>query len=225
MNLQVVSTSKSQSSSKRNRDSQSPKNANKRQKTEEGLEGIKLLRCKKWFKESIYNSKFQTMDYNLAIRIGWECISCKACCTWGKADQESKLILCNGWDRAYHIHCLDPPLKEVPSKAWNCSMWSDKNFRDTMCQGCAKILSTGEKTQMFEGKNSCLACHDLYQNDKFCKLCMRTYDENNTIDDFVWCDTCESWVHAACDGITKLRLQEMEISKIDYMCPPCRDNK
>ncbi|OEU08458.1 hypothetical protein FRACYDRAFT_165548, partial [Fragilariopsis cylindrus CCMP1102] len=31
-----------------------------------------------------------------------------------------KLIVCDGCEKSYHNHCLDPPLDEVPQGDWFC---------------------------------------------------------------------------------------------------------
>lgn len=30
------------------------------------------------------------------------------------------MLLCDGCDRGYHMHCLNPPLKNVPKADWYC---------------------------------------------------------------------------------------------------------
>lgn len=100
INAQAVpSSNKSQSDSgKRFRDSVSPDKSAKRQKTTEKDEEekeVKILRCNKCKKENIYNPKDHAFQYNLVMRIGWQCIFCKSCHFCGKADQEPKLIICD----------------------------------------------------------------------------------------------------------------------------------
>jgi hypothetical protein len=82
--------------------------------------------------------------------------------------------------------------------------------------GCGEIFNNKNNIQKFEGNLSCEKCNGLYKSGTFCKLCMRTYDEGNTTEDFVGCDSCECWVHASCDGITKKKLTELENSKQGY---------
>jgi hypothetical protein len=42
---------------------------------------------------------------------------CEAC---GRGDDESRLLLCDSCDDAYHTYCLLPPLPEVPKGEWRC---------------------------------------------------------------------------------------------------------
>ena len=42
---------------------------------------------------------------------------CEAC---GRGDDESRLLLCDSCDDAYHTYCLLPPLAEVPKGEWRC---------------------------------------------------------------------------------------------------------
>ena len=47
-----------------------------------------------------------------------EDVMCLVC----KLDQdEDKTLLCDGCDGAYHLYCLDPPLKKLPAGDWYCS--------------------------------------------------------------------------------------------------------
>lgn len=72
-----------------------------------------------WSKiSSLMHSKkpFQLEEYYVNNRYD---LTCQLC---GGTDDDSKLLLCDGCDRAYHIYCLDPPLKAVPQKAsWYCT--------------------------------------------------------------------------------------------------------
>jgi hypothetical protein len=44
-------------------------------------------------------------------------ICCHAC---ANSDPEDKLLLCDGCDAAYHMHCLAPALAAVPETDWFC---------------------------------------------------------------------------------------------------------
>lgn len=46
-----------------------------------------------------------------------ESYTCKEC---GRGDMESELLICEGCDACYHIFCLDPPLRSIPTGDWKC---------------------------------------------------------------------------------------------------------
>ena len=46
-----------------------------------------------------------------------ESYTCKEC---GRGDMESELLICEGCDACYHIFCLDPPLRCIPTGDWKC---------------------------------------------------------------------------------------------------------
>ena len=75
----------------------------------------------------------------------------------------------------------------------------------------------------------CEDCKALHDEGSICILCNRaTYEEdqqsaaaaNDDDNNFVCCDNCESWVHAACDGIDEAEFARIENQS--YICPICR---
>jgi hypothetical protein len=44
-------------------------------------------------------------------------IACEAC---DKESGDDSMLLCDGCDRGYHLHCLRPALEEVPDGEWHC---------------------------------------------------------------------------------------------------------
>lgn len=44
-------------------------------------------------------------------------LQCQLC---GNAENDEKMLLCDGCDRGYHMFCLNPPLNEIPEGEWNC---------------------------------------------------------------------------------------------------------
>lgn len=46
-----------------------------------------------------------------------ESYTCREC---GRGDMESELLICEGCDACYHIFCLDPPLRSIPTGDWKC---------------------------------------------------------------------------------------------------------
>lgn len=51
---------------------------------------------------------------------GWRCLDCTLCEGCGRAGDETRLLLCDECDIAYHIYCLEPPLADVPKGQWRC---------------------------------------------------------------------------------------------------------
>lgn len=37
-------------------------------------------------------------------------------------DDKGALLVCERCDKAYHIHCLTPPLDHTPSTGWSCKV-------------------------------------------------------------------------------------------------------
>ncbi|GFQ67552.1 PHD and RING finger domain-containing protein 1 [Trichonephila clavata] len=49
-------------------------------------------------------------------------VFCEIC---NDSKQNDTVILCDSCDLAYHMVCLDPPLKSVPSGHWYCALCKD----------------------------------------------------------------------------------------------------
>jgi hypothetical protein len=50
---------------------------------------------------------------------------CQVCRT-NKDEETANMLLCDGCDAAYHIHCLDPPLEKVPEEEWFCEFCASR---------------------------------------------------------------------------------------------------
>jgi len=56
----------------------------------------------------------------------WYCSKCallnsKACTICENSDDDHKMLLCDGCDEGFHLHCLEPPLDKVPKLPhWFC---------------------------------------------------------------------------------------------------------
>jgi hypothetical protein len=56
---------------------------------------------------------------------------------------------------------------------------------------------------------------------QYCPVCNTTYEEDDARP-FVCCDSCEMWVHAACDAsLTPAALATLADSTEKYICPLC----
>jgi len=58
----------------------------------------------------------------------WSCKKCvvlnsKACSVCLSTEDDEKMLLCDGCDEGFHLHCLDPPLVKVPKdEHWFCKI-------------------------------------------------------------------------------------------------------
>ncbi|KAH9461122.1 hypothetical protein MJO29_009494 [Puccinia striiformis f. sp. tritici] len=51
----------------------------------------------------------------------WLCLECRRCCECDKkGDDDQNMLLCAICDRGWHVGCLNPPLKTVPSGDFTC---------------------------------------------------------------------------------------------------------
>ncbi|XP_055387754.1 uncharacterized protein LOC129616242 [Condylostylus longicornis] len=53
--------------------------------------------------------------------------------------------------------------------------------------------------------------------------CICRQPHNNRF--MICCDSCEDWFHGTCVGVTKNMGKEMELKKIEWTCPNCKDGK
>eukprot|EP01043_Picozoa_sp_COSAG02_P023746 COSAG02_NODE_1276_length_13504_cov_15.182618_8_plen_2319_part_00 len=63
----------------------------------------------------------------------WSAEICLTCQAGGDKESEN-MLLCDGCDGAYHIYCLDPPLKSIPSGNWYCKFCTGR--RKTTFKAC-----------------------------------------------------------------------------------------
>lgn len=73
----------------------------------------------------------------------------------------------------------------------------------------------------------CLKCHENFEHDRFCPVCLKTFsdqDENEEEDnDMVACDSCDRWIHTSCDEtLTPEKYEALcEDEEAKYTCPLC----
>ena len=102
-------------------------------------------------------------------------IVCKSC---GGSDEEQNLLLCDGCDVAVHIHCLDPPLTEIPEG-------------DYFCSDCAQEFLYCEKCGSGEAGEKMVVCDG-------CDKSWHIYCLKNKLDKLPegtewYCDDCWRW--------------------------------
>ena len=57
-----------------------------------------------------------------------ERIACEAC---KKESGDDSMLLCDGCDRGYHLHCLRPKLRGIPDGEWHCPVCLPMAEEDT----------------------------------------------------------------------------------------------
>lgn len=63
-------------------------------------------------------------DGGVDAREWYQSLRCEVC---ERQDQEDRMVLCDGCDRGYHIHCMDPPWSRVPRGDWYCPACQGKH--------------------------------------------------------------------------------------------------
>lgn len=61
-------------------------------------------------------------------------------------NDEDNLLLCDGCDKGYHIYCLDPPLKSIPSGDWFCPSC----LKERVTKGEAIVVQTGSTEKQID---------------------------------------------------------------------------
>ena len=86
-------------------------------------------------------------DWALAT---WRCPNCKLCEACGVCEEndESSLVYCDGCDKAYHLHCLDPPLDKPPPGKFFCDLC-------VTCDYCGKGASDDPSQPTYSTRNNC----------------------------------------------------------------------
>ncbi|XP_054280834.1 E3 ubiquitin-protein ligase UHRF1-like [Macrosteles quadrilineatus] len=80
------------------------------------------------------------------------CKEC-GCCVCGLKTDESKQILCDECDSAYHIWCLKPPLEAIPdTNEWYCS--NCKNDENEIVGAGGKLKESKKKAKMASKQNN-----------------------------------------------------------------------
>lgn len=87
----------------------------------EPLDGLEILQVAAGQNTTFFlTSNENETKYSDLSRFPEEIESPDICITCGKQDDESVTLECEKCDRPYHLTCLSPPLKEVPSGEWFC---------------------------------------------------------------------------------------------------------
>ena len=83
----------------------------------------------------------------------WRCPNCKLCEACGQCEEndEASLVYCDGCDKAYHLHCLDPPLTVPPPGKFFCDLCVE-------CQFCGRHTSSDPTKPTYSTRRD--ACSD-----------------------------------------------------------------
>lgn len=66
----------------------------------------------------------------------------------------------------------------------------------------------------------CSVCKKLYEFNQFCPICRNFWTAADTTK-MCCCAGCDMWVHADCDPICKIHVENPH-EKFDYYCEICR---
>nr|CAB3257888.1 Histone acetyltransferase KAT6 [Phallusia mammillata] len=55
-----------------------------------------------------------------ALTYSWQCIECKTCAVCASAEDGDSILLCDACDKAYHMSCHYPKVKDNPDGNWVC---------------------------------------------------------------------------------------------------------
>jgi hypothetical protein len=115
------------------------------------------------------------------------------------------LIVCDGCEKSYHNHCLDPPLDEVPEGDWFCPKCckSDNQVHQVHVQ-VEKVEDDVAKKKLADDDES-----DIVDDDDICAICA---DGGKLI----VCDGCEKSYHNHC-----LDPPLDEVPEGDWFCSQC----
>jgi histone-lysine N-methyltransferase MLL3 len=58
----------------------------------------------------------------VGVRAGWQCPDCRVCQVCRQPEEDSKVMLCEKCDKAYHPQCLRPIVTTIPKIGWKCKV-------------------------------------------------------------------------------------------------------
>lgn len=59
---------------------------------------------------------------SVGVRAGWQCPDCRVCQVCRQPEDDSKVMLCEKCDKAYHAQCLRPIVTTIPKIGWKCKV-------------------------------------------------------------------------------------------------------
>ncbi|KAK3107240.1 hypothetical protein FSP39_010101 [Pinctada imbricata] len=147
----------------------------------------------------------------------WCCKRCQFCHVCGR---QNNLLQCDKCQNTYHPECLGPNYPTKPSKRkkiWICT-------KCVRCKSCgATTPGTASSATWTYDFQLCYECGQLMDKGNFCPVCHKCYSDDDWESKMVQCVSCESWVHAKCEGLTDEMYERVSYlpEDIHYICRIC----
>ncbi|XP_060073553.1 uncharacterized protein LOC132553337 [Ylistrum balloti] len=150
-------------------------------------------------------------------RENWCCHRCQFCHVCG---EQYNLLRCDKCQNTYHPECLGPNYPTKPSKKkkiWVCT-------KCVRCKSCGSTTpgNAGHATWTYDFQ-LCYECGKLMDKGNFCPMCHKCYSDDDWESKMVQCVTCESWVHAKCEGLNDEMYERVSFlpEDVHYICKMC----
>ncbi|KAL5019594.1 hypothetical protein ScPMuIL_002486 [Solemya velum] len=151
----------------------------------------------------------------------WYCQRCQYCNVCGN---QNNLLQCDKCQNTYHPECLGPNYPTKPSKTkkiWVCT-------KCVRCKSCgATTPGDGWNATWTHDFSLCYECGQLMDKGNFCPICHKCYSDDDWDSKMVQCASCESWVHAKCEGLTDEMYNRVSFlpDDIHYTCRICSQSR
>ncbi|XP_033122773.1 uncharacterized protein LOC117121643 [Anneissia japonica] len=169
--------------------------------------------CCEPFHEFCLDEEDQPLDGEVE---NWCCRNCKFCHVCGC---QNNLLQCNKCKNTYHAECLGPNYPTKPSKKrkiWICT-------KCVKCKSCgATTPGPGNATWCYDF-SLCQDCGKLFDRGNYCPICNRCYEDDDYESKMMQCGSCDTWIHAKCEGLTDDLYNIMADlpENVVYLCPRC----
>jgi hypothetical protein len=173
-----------------------------------------------------------------------DCRVCKGCRTRIQGPLETSAIQCSECKGLFHSSALSvgkpktcnanahsSQLGSINSAEWRCLECLKCKFctcKQPEGTGWSKLKQVSRASFKKDAKwmNANSTCNECYLVEKLgqqCPICKVLYADGDESVPMVTCDSCEAWVHVACDSTLSMsRYHEMtEDESIPYNCPLC----
>ena len=109
------------------------------------------------------------MLFILGVRAGWQCSECRVCQICRQPEEDTKVMVCETCDKAYHPSCLRPIVTTVPKYGWKCKCCR-------VCSDCgSRTPGAGQSSRWHAHYTVCDSCYQQRNKGFFCPLCRRAY--------------------------------------------------